>query len=300
MMNSKDSITRWNGSCEWDSWRDYKSNTISDVFCELLINSIPSWIGMFIAENVSNIKFIFIGHLRDVNEIAALGIAETMITLFYYIPVISNMTTIDTFVSASYGSKQFYQCGVFLNKTILILTVLSLPLIWAQLFIKHILLAFGQDPLIADLVQNYFYFRMPTLVFLWYLEVIRRYLYNLGCFKFTMITAAFELIIEAILWYLFIWYFKMDYIGTAIASGLTNIIVLWVIIALFKFTSLHEIPQECMHLFNKDSIKKWGDFFWYVLPTMFIALIECGIFSIMQICAGIIGIIELGSNSTIF
>ena len=143
-----------------------KVNTFSDIFMKLLISSVPSCIGMFITENVSNVKFIFVGHLNNSNEIAAIGIAETMITLFYYIPVISNMTTMDTFVSASFGSKQYYQWGVYLNKTILILSLLSIPLIWVQLFMKNILLSFGQDPIVADLVQEYFYYRSPVLVFL--------------------------------------------------------------------------------------------------------------------------------------
>ena len=222
-----------------------------------------------------------------------------MITLFYYIPVISNMTTMDTFVSTNYGCKQYYQWGVYFNKTLLILTLLSIPLIWVLFFIKYILIAFGQDMIVADLAREYFYYRIPTLVFFSYLEILKRYLYNLGYFKSTMIASVFEFIIETILWYIFIWYLKMNFIGTAIATGLTNIIVFLSVLGYFKLTSFHSLPQECFHIFNIDSIKNWREFFWYALPTIFNALIECGIFDVMQIWAGVLGVIELGANSTI-
>ena len=284
-----------------NEWIEFNEEvfTFKEIFWKIVIESIPSCIGMFITENVSNIKFIFVGISNNKNEIAALGIAETMITLFYYIPVISNMTTMDTFVSTNYGCKQYYQWGVYFNKTLLILTLLSIPLIWILFFIKYILIAFGQDMIVADLAQEYFYYRIPTLVFFSYLEILKRYLYNLGYFKSTMIASAFEFIIEMILWYIFIWYFKMNFIGTAIATGLTNIIVFLSVLGYFKLTSFHSLPQECFHIFNIDSIKNWREFLWYALPTIFNALIECGIFDVMQIWAGVLGVIELGANSII-
>ena len=142
--------------------KDVKS--FKDNFIELLKNSIPAYFSIIIDVISTSISIAFVGHLSDPNELAAIGISETFALILFYYPVLSNMGAIDTFVSTSYGNKQYYLCGVYLNRALLILTLFAIPFISILFFAENIMLFLGQDPLISEMAQTYFYYRIPALL----------------------------------------------------------------------------------------------------------------------------------------
>ena len=142
--------------------KDVKS--FKDNFIELLKNSIPAYFSIIIDVISTSISIAFVGHLSDPNELAAIGISETFALILFYYPVLSNMGAIDTLVSTSYGNKQYYLCGVYLNRALLILTLFAIPFISILFFAENIMLFLGQDPLISEMAQTYFYYRIPALL----------------------------------------------------------------------------------------------------------------------------------------
>ena len=209
----------------------------------LLMNAIPAYFSLLIEEISSTISISFVGHLDNPDELAAIGISETFTLILFFYPVVSNLGAIDTFVSTSYGNKQFYLCGVYLNRALLILTLFAIPSIFSLFFIEEILLFLGQDPIIAHMSQIYFYYRIPTLVIMLYWEIIRRYFQAMGYFNSLTGLVIIQLISHILFLTIFIYGFEMNYVGAAIAIGWSNLVGLLSIFVYFKF-----ISQEMLHI----------------------------------------------------
>ena len=211
------------------STKSFKSN-----FMLLIRSVIPIYFSVMLDEITSSISIAFIGHLNNPNELAAIGISETFVLLLFIYPVVWNIGALDTLVSTSFGSKQYYLWGTYLNRAFVILTLLFIPFLILMFFIQNILLFLGQDPLIAEKVQVYFYYRIPTLIMLLYGEIIRGFLQAIGCFEFVSTLIIIQIIFHLASLPIFIYGFEMNYIGVAMAMGISNFVGLVIPILYFK------------------------------------------------------------------
>ena len=221
--------------------KDVKS--FKDNFIELLKNSVPAYFATIIDVISTSISIAFVGHLNSANELAAVGIAETFALILFYYPVLSNMGAIDTFVSTSYGNKQYYLCGVYFNRALLILTLFAIPFISILFFAENIMLFLGQDPLISEMAQTYFYYRIPALMLMLYDEIVRGYLQALGYFNFLSVLVVVQLISHILFLILFINVLEMNYIGSAIAMGFSSLVGLILPFVYFKLISSNKLQS---------------------------------------------------------
>ena len=70
---------------------------------------------------------VCVTQLDDETETAAIGLASTTLLVLFFYPVSGNLGALDTLVTTAYGSKQYYLCGVYLNRAILIQLMFSIP-----------------------------------------------------------------------------------------------------------------------------------------------------------------------------
>ena len=223
----------------------YKNGTTDfrEKFILMLKNAIPAYFSTILDEISSSISIALVGHLSSQSELAAIGISETFVLIFFIYPVISNMGAIDTFVSTSYGNKQYYLWGVYLNRALIILTFLSIPFTIVLFFMKEILLYLGQDPQIAEMSQIYFYYRIPTLFVMMYGEILRRFMQAMGYFNLLSILVVVQLVSHIIFLPIFIYGLKMNYLGAAVALGFSNLVGLIVPILYLKFIDPNRLQQ---------------------------------------------------------
>ena len=281
-----------------EAWTKHRKQRTSfkQNFLHLLQWSVPTYWGILIEDILYTITLICVGHLDGDTDIAVIGIVETMTLIFFYYPVISNIGAIDTYVSASYGNKQYYLCGVFLNRSILILTILSLPFIWVQFFMKDIMMILGQDPELWMMAQKYIYYKIPTLLIMLYEEILKSYFLAMGYFRFWVSMCVIQLLVHSSLWFLLILYFEMSFLGAAIAFGTAKIVGILTPLVYFKLISPDQINQKWIHLFNKDSFKRLWDFISLSIPSMLMCLIEGVTFEIMTLLAGTLGVNSLSAH----
>jgi len=88
----------------------------------------PSVLTLIMSEMMWQINIIYVGKLGDELKLGGIGLANS---LFCSIPLavtygISGV--LETLVSQAYGNKQYYLCGIYLNKQIFIVTILFIPI----------------------------------------------------------------------------------------------------------------------------------------------------------------------------
>ena len=89
---------------------------------------IPSMMTLFVSEMQWQINIIYVGRMNNENMLSAIGLCNQ---LFLSIPLAVTYGTtsvLETLVSQAYGSKQLKICGNYLNKQILITTIVYIPI----------------------------------------------------------------------------------------------------------------------------------------------------------------------------
>lgn len=273
--------------------------------CFLLVcyNSLPSYLWVAFHQLLSVINIVFIGHLNDKDEIAASGLAATTILIMYFYPVISNWGALDTLVSNSLGMGNFYMMTVFLNRSLLIQTLLVIPGIIGLMFTEQILVFLGQDPEISHMVQLYIIYSIPTLIVMWYFETIKRYLEAQGLFSKILVIQIILAIVHVSLWYTFIIHYEYRYLGAPLAQAGTFTIGLVMLILIAKKQTYQLWNKDSEYYkssfntaFIKDSFRNWGGYLRLSIPSVLMSIAESWAFELMAIYAGLIGIDQLSAN----
>ena len=68
------------------------------------------------------------GTLNDENMLSAIGICNQLFMSIPFAVTYGTTSVLETLVSQAYGSKQFEICGKYLNKQILITTLVYIPI----------------------------------------------------------------------------------------------------------------------------------------------------------------------------
>jgi len=156
-------------------------------FLKLALTSVPASFCVAFQYFLNVIDIVCVGHLNDSNQMAAIGLATTTLLVLFVYPLIGSLGALDTLASTAYGNKQYYLCGVYLNRSILLMTLLAIPCLTVLSFTNHLLLFIGQEELIADMVQKYIFYSIPGMFMLCYDESIKRFLHAQGYF-YTVVT----------------------------------------------------------------------------------------------------------------
>ena len=107
---------------------------------------------------------MFVGKLNDESALAGIGLATALI---YCLPVsltFGMASVLETMVSQAYGSKQYNICGQYLNKQILVVTCLFIPvgslLYYSEYFLVNFL---AQDATSSKYCQEYLRVALPGI-----------------------------------------------------------------------------------------------------------------------------------------
>ena len=125
---------------------------------------IPSLINLLLAEMVSQINIVFVGKLNNESALAGIGLATALI---YCLPVsltFGMASVLETMVSQAYGSMQYNICGQYLNKQIIVVTCLFIPVGSMLYYSEHFLVKFlGQDENSSKYCQEYLRVALPGI-----------------------------------------------------------------------------------------------------------------------------------------
>ncbi|KAL5715707.1 Protein DETOXIFICATION 54 [Ranunculus cassubicifolius] len=168
------------------------------------------------------VSVLFLGRLGSL-ELAggALSIGFTNIT--GYSVLVGLASGLEPFCSQAYGSKNWELMSLSLQRTVVILLLASIPIgvLWINL--EKIMIFMGQDKEITSMAAIYCIYSLPDLLTNTLLQPLRVYLRSQGITKPMMLCSLLAVVFHVPLNYLFVFVIKMGVPGVAIASVLTNL-----------------------------------------------------------------------------
>lgn len=161
-----------------------------------------------------------------------------VVALTAYSLVIGMNTALETLVSQAFGRQNLRDCGLYLHRAILMVTLFLIPLGFALPFTSKILQGFGIDTAAADLAARYMMTFMPGLFLNAYADALDIFLLGMGK---TYIIMYMQLAVTT-LHLFFVWFFVsqmgLGVVGAANAHNLTAVITF-----ILQFSYCHYCPD---------------------------------------------------------
>ncbi|KAK4412745.1 protein DETOXIFICATION 21 [Sesamum alatum] len=186
----------------------------------------PAIFTRFSTFGINVISQAFIGHIGS-TELAAYALVITLLTRFANGLLLGAASGLETLCGQAYGARQYHMLGIYLQRSWIVLIVITTLLLPVYIFAAPILKALGQDEVIAEMAGN---------IALWFIPVIYSFILSFSCqiylqaqSKNMIITylAAFSLSIHIFLsWLLTVKYnfgLKGALISTILAYWLPNV-----------------------------------------------------------------------------
>ncbi|KAH6586170.1 hypothetical protein BASA50_000636 [Batrachochytrium salamandrivorans] len=194
--------------------------------CRIMTLAWPIMVGYVLLTSLSVASVLSLGHIGT-KELAASALTTMFCNVTGFSLGIGMNTAMDTLCSQAHtGSTDKYALGKHLQRSIVIMVVISIPISIMWLFTKEILLVFGQDPEISRLSGEFALWMLPGLLPYLIADSLKRYLQSQGIVKAAMCVIAFVAPLNIFLQWLLVWSsYSIGIVGAPIATSISNIFI---------------------------------------------------------------------------
>ncbi|CAA3032671.1 DETOXIFICATION 35-like [Olea europaea subsp. europaea] len=230
--------------------------------------------------NVS-VTTMFVGHIGDI-ELSAFSIALSVVSTFAFGLLLGMGSALETLCGQAFGAGQTNMLGIYMQRSIIILFATCLLLLPIYVFATPILKLLGQEDDIANPAEVYTLLVAPQLFSLAVTFPTQKFLQAQSKVLVLAWIAAFSLVAQTFLCWLFIYVFGWGPIGAAVAFDLTS----W----FTAFAQFGYVLGWC-----KDG---WKGFFWAAFKDLW-SFVRLSLASAVMLCLEIwymMSIIVLAGN----
>ncbi|KAL2917389.1 ethionine resistance protein [Polyrhizophydium stewartii] len=186
----------------------------------------PILVGYVLISSLSIASILSLGHVGT-KELAASALTTMFCNVTGFSLGMGMNCAMDTLCSQAYtASRDKYALGKHLQRSIVVMVVMSIPISIIWLFTKEILLAFGQDPEISELSGVFARWMLPGLVPYLVGDSIKRYLQTQGIVKASMWVIAIVAPVNIFLQWFLVWSpYAIGIVGAPIATSISNTLI---------------------------------------------------------------------------
>ncbi|KAM7520877.1 hypothetical protein LguiB_019839 [Lonicera macranthoides] len=230
------------------------------------------------------ISMLFLGYLGELQLAGgSLSIGFANITGY---SVISGLAMgMEPICGQAYGAKQMKLLGLTLQRTVLLLLSISLPISFMWLNMKQILLWCGQDEEISSMAHTFIVFAIPDLFFLSLLHPLRVYLRTQSITLPVTYCSLISVILHVPLNFILVVYFKMGIAGVAIAMVWTN---LNLFVLLVSFVYFSGVSKDSWVAPSMDCVRGWSNLLALAIPTCISVCLEWWWYEFMIMLCGLL------------
>ncbi|GAA0186784.1 transporter [Lithospermum erythrorhizon] len=230
------------------------------------------------------ISLMFVGHLGEL-VLAGAAMATSFATVTGFSLLMGMSSALDTLCGQSYGAKQYHMLGIYLQRAVIVLLCVSIPLafIWANT--GFILQALGQDPEIAEQAGIYARSMIPTLFGYGFLQCLVRFLQTQNNVFPMMLTSGVSALFHILLCWLLVYKVGLGSPGAAIANSISYWVNCLLLALYIKFSSDFSNTWKG---FSKEAFQNIPTFMRLAIPSAVMVCLEMWSFEMMVLLAGLL------------
>ncbi|OIT05355.1 PREDICTED: protein DETOXIFICATION 16-like [Nicotiana attenuata] len=230
------------------------------------------------------IAIMFVGHLGKL-PLSGASMATSFTSVTGISLLMGMSSALDTFCGQSYGAKQYHMLGIHMQRAMIILSLVSIPLavIWANT--GPILKLLGQDPSIADEAGHYALYFIPGIFAYGLLQCVVRFLQTQSIVIPMVLCAGVTTLIHLLVCWILVFKSGLGGKGAALACSISY----WLN---FLFLALYvKFSPSCAKTWtglSKEALKDMLSFIRLAIPSAIMVCLEMWSFELMVLLSGLL------------
>ncbi|RZC87878.1 hypothetical protein C5167_029790 [Papaver somniferum] len=238
----------------------------------------------FLQFSLQLISVMFVGHLGQLS-LASASIATSFASVCGFSFLMGMGGALDTLCGQSYGAKQYRMLGIYMQRAMLVLLLVSVPLafIWANT--GRILMAVGQDQEISIEAGVYARFMIPSIFAFGLLQCQVRFLQAQSIVFPMMITSTITALSHIIVCWVLVFKTGLGSRGAAVANAISYWINTLLLALFIKFSA------SCKRTwtgFSKEALQDVLNFLRLSIPSAIMTCLEMWCFEMMVLLSGLL------------
>ncbi|KAM6593603.1 hypothetical protein CsatA_001306 [Cannabis sativa] len=230
------------------------------------------------------ISVMFVGHLGELT-LSGASMATSFASVTGFSLLMGMASALDTLSGQSYGAKQYHMMGILMQRAILVLVVVSIPLavIWANT--EPILVTLGQDPAIAAEAGKYAKFMIPSIFAYGLLQCLVRFLQTQNIVFPMMVSSGMTTLIHILVCWVLVFKSGLGSRGAAMANSISY----WINVLLLALYVMYS--PSCAKTwtgFSKEALRNVPTFVRLAIPSAVMVCLEMWSFEMMVLLSGLL------------
>ncbi|KAK1298795.1 MATE efflux family protein 7 [Acorus calamus] len=230
------------------------------------------------------ISVMFVGHLGEL-ALSGASMATSFAGVTGFSFLLGMGSALDTLCGQSYGAKQYHMLGVHMQRAMLVLSLICVPIAFVWAYTGEILIALGQDPEISTVAGAYARWMIPSLFAYGLLQCHNRFLQTQNNVIPMMVTAGFTALLHLLVCWVLVFKSGLGNRGAALANSISY----WINVLLL---ALHvRFSPSCKKTwtgFSKEALHDVLNFIRLAIPSAIMVCLEFWSFEMLVLLSGLL------------
>ncbi|KAM3268774.1 protein DETOXIFICATION 16 [Capsicum chacoense] len=230
------------------------------------------------------IAIMFVGHLGKL-PLSGASMANSFTSVTGISLLMGMSSALDTFCGQSYGAKQYHMLGIHMQRAMIILSIVSIPLavIWANT--GPILKFLGQDPSISDEAGHYALYFIPGVFAYGLLQCVVRFLQTQSIVIPMVLCSAVTTLIHIGVCWILVFKSGLGAKGAALANSISYWLNFLFLVLYIKFSPTCAKTWTGL---SKEALKDMLVFIRLAIPSAIMVCLEMWSFELMVLLSGLL------------
>ncbi|MED6156016.1 Protein DETOXIFICATION 16 [Stylosanthes scabra] len=230
------------------------------------------------------ISVMFVGHLGQL-PLSGASMATSFASVTGFSLLVGMASALDTFCGQSYGAKQHRMVGIHMQRAMVILMILSIPLsiIWANT--ASILTALGQDPQISSEAGHYAKLMIPSLFAYGLLQCLNRFLQTQSLVFPMLFSSGLTTLLHILICWIMVFKSGLGNKGAAVANAISY----WLnVFILMLYVNFSPSCSKTWTGFSREAFHNIPSFLRLAIPSAVMVCLEMWSFEMMVLLSGLL------------
>ncbi|KAI9305787.1 mate-domain-containing protein [Cunninghamella echinulata] len=262
-------------------------------FLWLAKNCLPI-IGTYLLQNsLQFASVITLGHLGS-TELAGAALGSMFASVSAWSTCFGVASALDTLCSQAWtGAKDKTLVGLHLQRALLILAIMFIPIATIWLNATSIFIYLKQEPELAFHAGLFLKYLLIGAPFYIGFECVKKYLQAQGIMKASSYVLIIVAPINLIMNYTFVYPFKLGFIGAPLATSVSYMLMLGLLLIYINFVD----GKQAWGGWKRECLLDWGTFLKLAYPGIISISAEWWAFELSALAAAFIGTVDLAAQS---
>ncbi|XP_024990522.1 protein DETOXIFICATION 16-like [Cynara cardunculus var. scolymus] len=230
------------------------------------------------------ISIMFVGHLGQL-PLSSASMATSFASFTGFSILLGMGSALETLCGQAYGAKQYHMLGIQMQRAMVTLTALSIPLAFVWFYTSTIFIALGQDQEISTTAGTFIRWMIPSLFAYSLLQCLNRFLQAQNIVVPMMIASGVTALFHILLCWLLVFTLGLEINGAALANNISN----WMnVVLLGMYVKFSPACTNTWTGFSKEALNDLLSFLKLAVPSAFMICLEYWSFDMVVLLSGLL------------